>query len=654
MFLAMSLRAAPPFVSMANPPNDAVVNIGDDVYLRARVGDSDPGGQVTQVDYYTNGVLLGTATAAPWAVWWRNAMGVNVEVRAVATDIAMERGTSFVVRVTAEPARVRNLMWASSTSLPGEAQWNTRDFKWFESAVGGRSTLFHPGDSVTIYSWDPVFIGVDGVPMPVSPSAISSWTAMMLHGGDILTGSLAPNSVAVLTNYAGSLSFPGGTVLRTPGALNLTFNIARAPQGASVHLGTGPITVMDSRFNFDLVTNQFATLENDFYFEQQNSPPVLQPAAFGMHNATAKFTGALNLNAYVTVMLGSGTRGFAREGERDADYHEWAGPIILNQTRNAQIGLSVQGQGRSKGLLLSGGIKDGGGTWTNRLTLRGSATPVIRVSGSNTYARGTLIDLPQVGGPPCWVEVAPESSLGFGDVEVRGTLRLMGNGNIHSNATVRLTQGRVIIDSGVKVRVNRLAIFGETYAAGVFSSTNSFNRITSNGTIRVPTVNLQPSVAMASPANGGLLNWANAVELRATPSDRDSYIERVEFYVDGSRAGTRMTAPFSLSISNMAAGGHTVYAMVYDDDGGVGSSAEVTFTVAPGIDAIRYVETNVVAVEFRTAAGQSVELEASDWLAPTMWSTMGSFSGAAEMVSHVVTNAIPAGVTTRYFRLRIE
>ena len=645
--LAVAASAAPPSVFMTNPGRDAVVNIGDNVYLRARANDFDPGGQVTQVDYYTNGVLLGSATASPFAVWWTNALGTNVEVTAVAIDNSLDRNTSAVVRVTAEPPRFRNLYW--SGGIASEPVWNTRDFQWSGDALGRIST-FRDGDAVSIYSWDKMFIGIDGVPIPVAPGAMTNQIAMLLHGGDIVSGSLTVSGFATLSNYAGSLNFPGGTVVRSSGSV-LTYNIARAPQGANVHLGTGPITLIDSRFQFDLVTNQFATLENDFYVEALNNQTWLQPAPYYASNATARFTGALNVNGLLNVNLQNGTRYFTREGERDEDYHEWAGPIILSHTRPVPTGLYVKGQGRSKGLLLSGDIKDGPAPATNRLILQAQGMPVIRLSGSNTYTRGTLIDLP-VGSPATWVEVAPESSLGFGNVEVRSLLRLMGNKNIHSDATVHLAQGRVIIDTGVKVRVSRVVLAGRPYTAGVFSSTNSFGRIISNGTIRVPAVNLQPGVAIMNPVSGAAYGAADPLEIHAGATDEDSYIERVEFYLDGTLAGTRTNPPFNLSISNASIGPHTLHAVVYDDDGGTGSSPTVNITIAPNIDAIRHVETNVVVLEFRTPPGQSLELQASDSLSAPTWATIGSFAGAAEITSHTVTNSIPTGATTRYYRLR--
>jgi hypothetical protein len=652
VLLAGSICAAPPSVFMANPRGDAVVNIGDNVYLRANASDpGDPGGQVTQVDFYTNGVLLGSAAAAPFAVWWTNAVGTNIAVTAIAIDNSLERSTSFLVRVTAEPPRPRDLSWTLSTSPAGEAQWNTRDFRWYETQTGGgRLALFHPGDGVAIYSWDPVFIGVDGVPVPVSPRATGSGYVMMLHGADILTGSLTVSGGALLTNYAGSLSFPGGTVVRQFSS-GLAYNIARAPQGASVHLGTGPITVIESKFQFELMTNQFAMLENDFYFETTTTASYqssLRPAPFYSANATAKFTGALNLNGRLNVMMGNGTQNFSIEGRRDADYHEWAGPIILSQVRNVQTGFFLEGQYRSKGLLLSGDIKDGGGAFSNRLVLQGYGVPVLRLTGSNTYARGTLIDAP-TGGPPTWMEVAPQSSLGRGDVEVRGVLRLMGNQNINSNATVHLQQGRVIIDTGVKVRVSRLLLGAISYTAGIFSGTNSFGRITSNGTIRVPAVNIPPTVTLTTPKTGSALGAADSFEIQAEATDQDSYMERVEFYLDGAPIGTRTNPPFHLSVSGTTVGQHTLWAMAYDDDGGIDSSELVTITVAPSIDAIRHLGTNVVVIEFRAPSGQTLLLDATDSLSAPMWSPVGSFAGAAP---HSVTNTLPAGLSTRYYRLR--
>jgi hypothetical protein len=652
MLLASSLGAAPPSVFMVNPRSTAVVNIGDNVYLKAQASDpGDPGGSITQVDFYTNGVLLGSATAPPFAVWWSNAVG-DLAVRAVAIDNSLDRSTSAVVNIIAVPPMSRNLSWFSSTPTPEEAQWNTRDFRWYESFGGGRLALFHPGDSVGIYSWNPIFIGVDGVPVPVSPGSTANGYAMMLHGGDILTGSLMVmnGGAAVFTNYAGSLNFPGGTLVRQPG-FGLTFNIARAPQGASVHLGTGPITVIDSRFQFDLTTNQFATLENDFYCEMRSAETSLQPAPFQSSNATARFTGDLNLAGRLTMRIGNGTRQFFMEGARDPDYHEWAGSIILNQNTGIAPGFILQGNYRSKGLLLSGNIKDGGGISTNRLTLQTYAVPVIRLIGSNTYAHGTFIDQ-SPSAPQGWVEVAPESSLGRGNVEVRGVLHLMGNGNIHSNATVNIQQGRTIIDTGVKVRVSRVILGSSNYTAGIFSRTNTFGRIVSNGTIRVPAVNLQPSVVIINPVSGARLTAAGPLEIRARATDQDSYIERVDFYVDGTLVGTRTNFPYTVSIANTPIGQHALHAVIYDDDGGTSTSPTVNVTVAPAIDAIRYVETNVVVIEFRAPADQTIELQATDSLTTTMWATLGSFSGAGMTTPHTVTNSIPAEVPTRYYRLR--
>jgi hypothetical protein len=657
--LAASVQGARPVVYIRNPPSHAIVNNGENVYLRVQTGDSDPGGEVTEVEYYTNGVLLASATAPPFAVWWTNVVGTNIAVRAVAIDNSQERGTSVVVNVTSELPRPRNLTWGGSAGGPEvRPEWNSRDFQWWENVGGTRAALFHPGDTVTIYSWDPIFIGTDGVAMPVSPRSVTSSTTMTLHGGDILTGSLiAATGNTILSNYAGSLSFPGGTVVRQSSFGGLIYNIARAPAGATVHLGTGPITLVESRFQFDLVTNQFATLENDFYLDattpQSSLQSWLQPAAANASNATAKFTGALNLNGRLNVAMLNGTRQFSMEGFRDTDYHEWAGPIIISQGRNVPTGFFLQGQYRSKGLLLSGNIRDGGGTGTNRLTLQNYAVPVIRITGSNTYAHGTLIDL-SPSAPPGWIEVAPGSSLGSGDVEVRGMLRLMGNQNINSNATVNLQQGRVIIDTGVKVRISRLVLGGISYTAGIFSRTNTFGRITSNGTIRVPAVNLLPTVAITSPVMGAAIGAVDPFLIRTEPADQDSYIDRVEFYVDGMPVGTRTNPPYYLSVSGLAVGSHTLQAVAYDDDGGMGSSAPLNITIAPGIDAIRHVETNVVVIEFRAPPGQTLQLEVTDSLTASMWSTLGSFSGGDATTPHRVTNSIPSGVSTRYYRLRSQ
>ncbi len=85
---AWLVPGAHPTVSMLTPTNGAVLSKDlfgpSNIELTAAAADVD--GTVTNVDYYANGVLVGSATTSPFSVIWTNAaLGANALV-AIATD----------------------------------------------------------------------------------------------------------------------------------------------------------------------------------------------------------------------------------------------------------------------------------------------------------------------------------------------------------------------------------------------------------------------------------------------------------------------------------------------------------------------------------------------------------------------------------------
>lgn len=90
---------APPTVSVTAPTNGTIVSTGlpATVGLTAAAGDSD--GNVTKVEFLVNGGLVGTATAAPYAVSWTATATGTYSVQARATDNMGGVTTSLVSQV---------------------------------------------------------------------------------------------------------------------------------------------------------------------------------------------------------------------------------------------------------------------------------------------------------------------------------------------------------------------------------------------------------------------------------------------------------------------------------------------------------------------------------------------------------------------------
>ena len=104
---------------------------------------------------------------------------------------------------------------------------------------------------------------------------------------------------------------------------------------------------------------------------------------------------------------------------------------------------------------------------------------------------------------------------------------------------------------------------------GTFSGTNNPpTAFTLNGTAcnggTTPPTNTPPNVALTSPTSGQQFVTGTAVPLAATASDNGS-VSRVEFRVDGNLVNSDTVAPYSFSVTGLAAGSHTAQATAFDN-----------------------------------------------------------------------------------------
>jgi len=74
----------PPTVSIISPSNGQNININTAITITANAADID--GTVASVQFYENGVSVGTVTSAPYQVSWTPAVEGSVAITAVATD----------------------------------------------------------------------------------------------------------------------------------------------------------------------------------------------------------------------------------------------------------------------------------------------------------------------------------------------------------------------------------------------------------------------------------------------------------------------------------------------------------------------------------------------------------------------------------------
>jgi hypothetical protein len=152
--------------------------------------------------------------------------------------IPLLRAVGLVAFAVSRPAPAAQLYWAGASV----GEWNTSASNWVAMPYSTNFTVFRPGDSAAAW-YVALFIGRDGVPLSVTPSNATFSGQTLVHGGDI-TGParviiVDEESDVIFSNYAGGLSFTGGTLLTDEGTLII--DTGAMPQDATLWFGQGPM-----------------------------------------------------------------------------------------------------------------------------------------------------------------------------------------------------------------------------------------------------------------------------------------------------------------------------------------------------------------------------------------------------------------------------
>ena len=83
----------------------------------------------------------------------------------------------------------------------------------------------------------------------------------------------------------------------------------------------------------------------------------------------------------------------------------------------------------------------------------------------------------------------------------------------------------------------------------------------------------RPSISLTSPTNNAIFPEDGNVTLRATASETNGTIARVEFYADSTLIGSDSTAPYSTTWLNPDPGSYTINVRAIDGTGNVGTSS---------------------------------------------------------------------------------
>ncbi|WP_159090783.1 M12 family metallopeptidase [Aquimarina aquimarini] len=94
--------------------------------------------------------------------------------------------------------------------------------------------------------------------------------------------------------------------------------------------------------------------------------------------------------------------------------------------------------------------------------------------------------------------------------------------------------------------------------------------------------NQAPTVSITSPSNGATFAQGATVSIRASASDSDGSVTKVEFYRGSTKLGEDRSSPYSYNWNNSTSGTHNLTAVATDNKGKSTTSSRVRITVEGG------------------------------------------------------------------------
>ena len=315
------------------------------------------------------------------------------------------------------------------------------------------------------------------------------------------------------------------------------------------------------------------------------SPPLLAPDNLGGAYISAKFVYRNSSEAYVLKYNSTGTNVWSMDFWSSlANNYEDPAALELDRDGNALLALPTAFFKISP---------EGVVVWSLALPGQIFQTTTLAVDATNnfwTIVDGTLAKFTQapVAGPAAAILFPSDGT----------SLKYPASVFIEATAT-ESTSDLQIWDGNTKI--TDLASYHQLYSAYDFYSdapTFTWNppggnhtltaRFTSQSGIQVTSApvhlaiitNQFPIVTITNPANGAYFVAPAAVQIAAEANDPDGSVARVDFYAP-NLLGEVVSSPYLLNFSSIPAGSYTLTAQATDNEGAVGVSPPVNFTVLP-------------------------------------------------------------------------
>jgi hypothetical protein len=566
---------AAPTIAITSPSAGLSFSLGNNVLIAAAAADSD--GTVTSVQFFANGLSIGSASSSPYSLSWKPSGAGTFALTAVATDNAGNSTTSAVVSVA-----------VTSSSAPAVSITNPAT-----GAIFGVGTIV------------PLNATVNGGNGPISQ------VQFFINGALLATDSVAPYNAPWTPTSAGTYSLlavatDGGGISGTSTAVTVVISSNGAPSVTLVSPGTNLVVGLGTAVNLSATASDSDGTIASVRFLSNGT--VLASVAAKPYSTTFTPTAA---GVYTIIAQATDNSGNVADSVAQT-ITVLGGNVPIVTLRNPATDTSIS---LDSSLLLS----------ASAAVSSGSISRVEFYAGATLLATKTTKPYTFVWQPPAigsyQIRAVAYDGAGTGVSSSVSTVtvgpRILPVGDIYirivtptAGSTVSVFRNiTYIADTNVPAGESPQVDFyfngalKETVSAAPFQTTFSWANpglfefyavvrfggavYTSAPVSFTVLANAPPVVSLTAPTSGSTINLGSGVTIKASATDPDDLIDNVKFLVNGQVLSTSSAFPYTATWTPTSEGIYTLTAIAKDSQGSTGgnqvTSAPVYVKVsAPG------------------------------------------------------------------------
>jgi len=549
----------PPTVSITSPSDGSAFMAPTNITINATA--SDPGGSVTNVDFYQGNTRLGGDTSSPYSFVWSNVTAGAYVFTAVASDNGGLRSTSAVVNITV------------TNSLPPVVGLTSPLSGAAFTAGFNLALLANASDPDNNVSRVDFYQGATRIGQVTNAPFTFIWSNVV--AGNYSFSAVATDNTGVTgTSAVVSISV---TALASTNSMNV---VPAESIWKYLDDGTDQGTAWQA-----LGFNDTAWASGKAQLGYGDGDEVTT-VSFGP-NANAKYITTYFRRAFALTNANRFTNLVVRVIRDDGAV------VYLNGT---EIFRSNMPDGAiNNGTEAASTVNPGGDEGTTFYST--NVPPGLLVNGTNLLAveihqvtntsSDISFDLEMIGDlvPPTNVPPAVAISSPTNNTTVYYPATVVINANASdidgSVTNVDFYQGGTKLGSDTtspySFTWNNAAV--GSYILTAVAKDNSGASSTSAPINLTILTNIPPTLAITSPADNSVIFGPTNIALSASASDSDGTVAKVDYFQGTNKLGTALSAPYSVTWSNVGVGSYTLSAVATDNNGGTNTSAPVHITV---------------------------------------------------------------------------